>query len=588
MSNNEYNEKDIKQTIDKILTALEGNFKSNYSKDKIPYTTVAEFIKDLSDLYDIYSSMNSKECGRSIITRYIKLIDFVITLDNNDNNKRIYLKCLENAYKLAARVSLEHFIVYYEWENDDKLYENRVEILQPYVFYLNKMCFDRSFEGMIVNLPSGYGKSRVLRLYEAFRLGIESSGTFLSLCSNDDLIKGQSRSVIDIIKNPRYGEVFPHLKYSENDKKFFLKETDGEWKLRDCKLISSYYAKTVNSNVVGIRASLSIDIDDLYSGWQEALDENTNRAYYNDFVTVWRKRYVQDKTPQVIVAGTLWSPTDFLSKIISLWETESEFIPHPQFKYTRVSKDGKKVIIQVPALDYETGESTCPKLKSTEELIKERSSMDTYLWETNFQQRPIPPEGLEFDYENLRTYSKPIANESGFAYAVIDGTRKTGKDFFAMPIVCPYFQDYALIDAIFTRQATTELIDDIIAKIIEHHITLLVVESNVDGGLKKYITKELEDNNIYYCQVKEKFNTIRKSIRIEAEKGVIKRRIVFPAKHLNGANTHIGRFMNNFTTYSSITTNKNDDAADSAALISSEIIGERKMSNKAKAIKRIF
>ena len=402
------------------------------------------------------------------------------------------------------------------------------------------------------------------------------------------MIKGQSRSVIDIIKNPRYGNVFTELKYDEKDKKFFLKETDGEWKLRTCKLISSYYAKTVNSNVVGIRASLSIDIDDLYSGWEEALDETINRRYYNDFVTVWRKRYVQDKTPQVIVAGTLWSPTDFLSKIIDLWEKENEFVPHPKFKYTRISKDGKRVIIQVPALDYETGESTCPRLKSTEELLKERASMDNYLWETNFQQRPIPPEGLEFDYENLRTYQQPIANEEGLSYAVIDGTRTSGKDYFAMPIFCKYYQDYALIDAIFTREATSELTDAIVRKVIENNIVTLVVESNVDGGLKKTLDTALKDAGIYYCEIIEKYNTVKKAIRIELEKGTIKRRIVFPAKHLNGVNTDLGKFMQNFTTYSSLTSNKNDDAPDSAAMFTSEIIGEKAKPQKAIPMRRVF
>ena len=71
----------------------------------------------------------------------------------------------------------------------------------------------------------------MVRFYEAFRLGVESEGTFLALCSNDDLIKGQSRSVIDIIKNPRYGNVFTHMRWNKEDKDFFLKETDGEWKL---------------------------------------------------------------------------------------------------------------------------------------------------------------------------------------------------------------------------------------------------------------------------------------------------------------------------------------------------------------------
>lgn len=265
--------------------------------------------------------------------------------------------------------------------------------MQPYVYYLNKMCFDRSFEGMIVNLPSGYGKSRLVRLYEAFRMGVDNGeGTFLALCSNDDVIKGQSRSVIDIIKNPRFGEVFPSMNYLKDERNFFLKETDGEWKLKNCKLISSYYAKTTNSNVVGSRASLSIDIDDLYADYREALDDNLNKYYLNKFLTVWRKRYVQDKKAQVIVTGTMWSSIDFLTKLIQLWEKESEFVVHPKLKYTKISKDGKRVIIQVPALDYVTGESTCPQLKSTEELLKERDNMPRYLWETNFQQNPVSPE----------------------------------------------------------------------------------------------------------------------------------------------------------------------------------------------------
>lgn len=163
----------------------------------------------------------------------------------------------------------------------------------------------------------------------------------MALCSNDDVIKGQSRSVIDIIKNPRFGEVFPSMNYLKDERNFFLKETDGEWKLKNCKLISSYYAKTTNSNVVGSRASLSIDIDDLYADYREALDDNLNKYYLNKFLTVWRKRYVQDKKAQVIVTGTMWSSIDFLTKLIQLWEKESEFVVHPKLKYTKISKDGK-------------------------------------------------------------------------------------------------------------------------------------------------------------------------------------------------------------------------------------------------------
>ena len=150
---NNYSKSEIIGMIDKILAVLEKNFKYKFG-EKIPYEDIAKFIDDLNNLYEIYSTMDVKECGKSIITRYIKLLDLMINLDNNTNRLKTYIKCLENAYKLAGRVSLEHFIIYYEWEEEEKLYENRVEILKPYVYFLNKMCFDRTFEGMIVNLPS--------------------------------------------------------------------------------------------------------------------------------------------------------------------------------------------------------------------------------------------------------------------------------------------------------------------------------------------------------------------------------------------------------------------------------------------------
>ena len=48
---------------------------------------------------------------------------------------------------------------------------------------------------------------------------------------------------------------------------------------------------------------------------------------------------------------------------------QHKFVKHPKYPYTWVSEDGSCAIIQVPALDYETGESTCPELKSTKELL---------------------------------------------------------------------------------------------------------------------------------------------------------------------------------------------------------------------------
>ncbi len=571
----------IQTTLNTINNSIK-NIKNETYRDNL-----FGIMSDLKLEFEEYSKLDSIECSALVINRYIPLLNLLIKVETNKDRLIEYHNDLENAYKLAARASLEHFIVYLEWYEKDKLLEPRYDILSGYVYYLNRMCFDETFEGMIVNLPSGYGKSRVCRYYEAFRLGIEPTGTFLALCSNDDLIKGQSRSVIDIIKLERYGKVFPHLKYRKDDKDFFLKETDGEWKLRQCKLISSYYAKTVKANVVGIRASLSIDIDDLYANATEALDENLNKKYYQDFVTVWRSRYVQTKIPQIIITGTLWSPTDFLAKVTSLWENESKFIKDSKFKFTKISRDGKKVIIKVPALDYETGKSTCPKLKSTERLLQEKASMSTYLWETNFQQNPTSPEGLYFDWTNLKTYEKLPIKETDVCFASLDPSR-TGNDYVSMPIFNQIGNDHYLVDIVFDNKAVNSLIDTFANAIIRNHVTVLVVEINTNTSLPEMIYKKLSEKSYYEIRIIEKFNEKKKELRINEFKDVIIRRIVFPAKHLYGAGTPMGRAMEQMTSYSFEYPNRHDDMIDSVSMYADQIIEENGLEMKAIPFKRPF
>ena len=589
MNNKNINIEEYRKTYNTILKILSENFNLKFQKKKkLENNEIFSFMVDLNNIFEICLPIEKRDLVKTIKSKYIPLVNLMLRIDKNEEHKIKYLEILENAYRLAARYDFESFLIYFEWNSNDKLYEVRYKILNSYVYYLNEMCFNPDFELLIVNLPSGWGKTRIAKLYEAFRLGIDPTGTFLSLCSNDTVVKGGSRSVIDIIKDERYGNVFPDVNYQSLGKDLFLKETDSEWKLKQCSMLATYYASTVNSNVVGQRASLSVHIDDLYADYKEALDENLNMYYYNKYTTVWKERFVQSKTPQIIVSGTMWSPTDFITKVIDLAKSENKFYIHPKFKYTLISEDRNKVIIQVPALDLETGQSSCPELISTEKLLAKKRSMDTYLWETNFQQIPTTPEGLEFDWKNLKLYDNKPENPYGFTYAVIDGTRKSGKDFFSMPIYQPYYDDFALIDCIFTKTATSELIDDIVDKIIENKIIKLVIETNVDGGLKRTLEEKLHERGYFNIEIIEKYNTIQKSIRIESEKGNIRNKIWFPSKNIIEPNSDMSKFMGNFTLYNSAGRNRNDDAPDSNAMFSSEIIIGRSKVAKVKPISRRF
>lgn len=426
------------------------------------------------------------------------------------------------------------------------------------------------------------------KISEAWSFGRDDTGTILSLCSNDDVVKAGSRTVIDEIKSEHFGEVFPNLRWTEKDKTFFLKETDGIWKLKNCKLGASYMAKTTNSNVVGTRASKRIHIDDLYPNHFEALNQKVNYEYFNNYLTVWLKRFVQNKIPKTLITGTLWASGDFIALIITLMKNRHRFKKHPKYPYTMVNKKGTVAIIQVPALDYETGESTAPDLRTTKQIEEEKASMEEYLFETNFQQLPTDPDSLFFSYNSLKTYETIPETPIQGSYAVIDATRKSGKDYFSMPIYSKVpnenTYDYYLKDCIFTPEATKDMYDKVISKILEHHVVFLVIESNVAQELKKNLDDRLQALGISWCIIEEKYNRIPKSTRIEMQKGLVKRVMVFPKRDLYGTNTEMGKFMANLTLYNNAGTNPNDDAPDSCALFCSEIIEEGSKPTKVEAV----
>lgn len=589
----ELTEKELYEYIIKYINVLKTNFNIK-TKNKIPYNEICDMTRDLDDLFNEYFHKKPVECSKIVIKEYIPLMDLLIKIDNNQNHKVYYSKQIKNAYRMAARTSLEHYMVYREWEEkqEDKFFAPRYEVISGYIYYLEQVVKNPNFRLLIFNAMSGFGKTYPEKISEAWAFGYDHTGTVLSLCSNEDVVKGGSRTVIDEIKSEWFGEVFEDMVWKEDDRNFFLKETESNWKLKDCKLVSSYYAKTVQSNVVGVRASQRIHIDDLYADYKEAMSQTLNEYYLNKFNTVWKKRFVQNLIPKVVVTGTLWASGDFINLLITQTKKSNKLHKHPKFPYTFVNDDETVVIIQLPALDYETGLSTCPELKTTAELLLEKSTIDEYLWETNFQQKPTDPESLFFSYNKIRTYDKIPPTDYTGTYAVIDATRKSGRDNFSMPIFTKVQNennfDLYLKDCLFTKKATKDMYYEIVNKIIENHIIELVIESNVTSELKQNLDMILSNNGVSYCQIREKYNVENKQIRIQDQKGNIVRRLVFPNKGSYGPNSDMGRFMENLTLYNDNGRNPTDDAPDSAALTTQQFIEGDSKPNKVKPMKRLW
>ena len=581
-----------KKLIEQIIEILIPHFSR---KKLIEASDEYNLVTDLYKLLKEYVNEDVNDGCRYLVKYLIPYLKACVTKERDPKKMKVLYSMLKESYCYAGRRSLEHFIIYYEWEwaDETKLLENRYDILIPYVYYLNKMAFDPNLQWVLCAMPSGWGKSRIMKYYEAWRLGVQSDGCFIALCSNDDLVKSLSRSVIDIIKTEEFAKVFPHLNYNTNHR-IFTKETDGEWKLNSAGLASSYIAKSRDANIVGIRASLSIDIDDMYADSTEALDMTLHKRLWDKLNTVILARFIRNKLPQVVMSGTMWSPYDLVCQVIQWQKGEKDFHDDPKFKYCEIADDGSVVIIRIPALDPETDESTCPNIESTEKLKNIRNRISSYLWQCNFQQNPIPPEGLDFDWDVLTTYEQlpdfeldPQFNKFKGTFATLDPARR-GKNYVSMPIFKRFDDNnrFILIDCLYKKRAMNELYELIVDKIILHGITRLVVENNIDTSLKKVLDDMLHERGYYLCDIIEKYSLANKEQRIKDNQGLMRNNIIYPSKNLLTSNTDMYKFMEHFTTYSFDFPNKFDDSPDSVGMFCDEIIDDKSDRHKSVAISR--
>lgn len=498
-----------------------------------------------------------------------------------------YYNLWKKSMALAGRRSLEHFFDYMELDNNKKVLEGRRNILKPLLFYLTKITFSKELQYIIASYPPSAGKSVSLTFYTAWLYGIDRNSSIIRMSYSDDLVAGFSRSVREILTNPRYKDVFPDYKqYGDNP--FATKEVYN-WKLKDSNVPASHLAISRDGQVTGKRANKSIIFDDMTKGAEEATDSTIHQKYYNQWKTEWYNRKDGDST-KFVFAGTMWSPEDILNRVREDRENISELTPDEHFKYVQRTKDGSTVVIRVPLLD-EEDETTCEAVMSTKEARNLRDTTDAFLWACVYQQDPIPAEGLDFADELLNHFEQLPVNEDGkpsysnYSLAVLDTTRR-GKDNVSMPICKTDGRNYYMIDVIFKKKAMTELYEEIIAKIEEHNITWLVIENNTDTSIKTLLDKMLEERGIYYCNITEKYSTIKKELRIKDNQGTLRKLIYFKPKDKYKANSDYGRFMKNLTTYSFDYPNKNDDAPDSATLFVTEIILQRGKPSKPKPLNR--
>ncbi len=561
-----------------IIQQFDELFRTKAIKDKDTWIAVLKkYYLVLENMFENGEESDKQESVKIGIKKLLPLLESTMVNANklsDDELEQVYV-LYRKTQAFVSRRSLEHFIVYMESDRreDRKVYENRREILEPFCYYLNKSLFsdDEKHKYIIASYPPSFAKTFMLNYFSAFVYGVDFDSSILRLSYSEELVLAVSRQVKEIISDKKFSEVFPN--FAKMNNRIFSKSKDSDWQLNGADNSGSHIARTRDGSVTGVRANRYIMLDDMIKGSEESTNVELHKQYYDKWASIWQNRYDGNRTKYIIV-GTMWSPDDIINRIISDIEKDHTFYGHEKYRFLKATRDEYAVVIRTPLLDSEN-KSTCENIITTERALKLKRDTDEYLWSAVYQQTPIAPTGLEFAYDNLRVYDTLDSEKiNNYAKAVLDPSRK-GKDHLSMPIFKQKKDEeetYYFVDCIFKREAITELYDLIVDKIVEHNILELVIENNTDTSLKMLLDKMLEERNITFCEIKEKYNTTNKEKRIKDARGIAKRQIVYPSKTTISVNTDKGRFMNNFTNYSFDYANRFDDAPDSIAMFVSECI----------------
>lgn len=569
-------------TLESTFTDILNVLKSSKMKehDKLDWCNSALSI--LEEMYKQDELGSVKVAKTKLIPILHKLIE-----GSKIENMALFFDYYKRAYCFCARRDFECFVDYIEWNMPRKVLANRRNVLKPYVDALNRIAFDDRLQYLVVSYPPSMGKSYLATLFTAWGYGISINNSVIRMSYSDELVLGFSRTVKGIISSPEFAEIFPLFKLY-NGKPFEV-ERESDWKIKNANVPkSNHIARTRNGSTTGERASFAIIFDDMTKGAEEANSESVHRGIYDKWNTEWWNRRDGVRCKFIFV-GTQWTPEDILNRIIEDRNKISMLQPTDN-PYVKESEDKSTIVIRVPMLD-ENHKTTCSEVYPQQIAEQIEQNTDPFLFSCVYQQNPIAPTGREFAWECIRIYTnEELLNVhlTPNSMATLDTARK-GKDNVSMPI---FKNDnngnHYLIDAIYKQKPMDDLYDEIIEKIVEHRITTLVIENNIDTSLKRLLEDRLHARGIYWCTIIEKYNTVKKEERIKNNRGIVQKQIVFPDKSIVRPNTDIGRMMDNITKYSFDKPNVHDDGIDSVCMYASEIIFGKGTLSKPVAIRRPF
>lgn len=542
------------------------------------------------------------KASQQVIEAFIVNIQYLEKYNITKTKRDKFLDASKRMLAIAARWDIESFIIYNESDLDpnEKAFPQRRPLLKDVIFYANRMNatklginFDDGImpKRIIFAVQPNSGKSFVVNVYSVLALCMHAiyynTSGILRMSNNGGNACGFSNQIKSMIEDEKIVNVFPEFKkyFATGKPRILEKSTSEEWKIADLapKIRASHFARGRDSAINSLRIFVLLAIDDLSDGFDQMSNDEAHQAMTTKYYIDMKSRKESQNIPEFIV-GTMFNEFDIPNTLIKELESSGLLVDDPKNENVRYTKDFSTIVIQVDCFD-SNGNSIAPEIMTTEQLKATQSQLKPYEFDLVYRQIRASREPRPFDWDNLLTYTDSETKLSKTAKAVVDPTRKSGNDFFSMPIL-KYNEKTGrdrLVDVIYKQKSLGKVSDpkneflfEVCKKIISNNITEFVIENNTSNTLGAFVEQKLKDLGYNSCKIREVFTAKKKGKenkvqRIMSQEATITRNIEFPSKQIIKPQTDIARFMEDLTRFDSkesVSRKRHDDAPDSLAIYS--------------------
>lgn len=452
----------------------------------------------------------------------------------------------------AQNKNVDSFFRYIERKRDPKerfYMPRRKQFLKIGLVDALQGMIDDKYDILCISLIPGAGKTTIEKFFNAAIIGWYPKDFNLFYSHSGDITRMYYDGMYDIVTNAdeyAWNEIFPNLSVTNTNAKM------EQFNVGKYKPFPSVQCTSVGSKNAGkVRASKFLLVDDMIGGIEEAMNPMILDKLWNKYAVDARQRKIQDTTGhncKEIHIATRWSVHDVIGRIQNMYEGNS-----------RVK------VISVPDIDPVTGESNFDYEFSGFDVAffeDQQLLMDDISYRCLYKQEPIEREGLVFPDDKIRRYLNLPHGEPDIITAQCD-TKGKGTDYFVLPILQKYGDDYYCVDCVCDNTADYEMqYENAANAIVNNGVQECEFERNAGGDrVAMEVNKRVETKG-WICNITDTPTETNKEARIFQCSNWILQHIIFKDQSLYTPKEPYGVMMSLLKRYSVSGKKQLDDVPD--------------------------